>query len=185
MFERWMNILKDTPGSVLWLCVNNALAERNLHREAEARDIAPERLIFAPFVAQDEHLARLSLADLALDTRVYNGHTTTSDALWAGVPVLTLRGRHFASRVSESILSAAGLSELVASDLDAFQAQAIEIAGDVGKIKRLKEKVAEARQTSPLFDTKGFVRHFECGLAEVWRKAMVGLPLEALLVEDK
>jgi len=185
MFERWMNILKATPGSVLWLCVNNALAERNLRREAEARDIASERLIFAPFVAQDEHLARLSLADLALDTRVYNGHTTTSDALWAGVPVLTVRGRHFASRVSESILSAAGLSELVASDLDAFQAQAIEVAADVGKIKRLKEKVAEARQSSPLFDTKSFVRHFECGLAEVWRKAIVDLPLEALLVEDK
>lgn len=185
MFDRWMNILKATPGSVLWLCVNNALAERNLRREAEVRDVDSERLIFAPFVAQDEHLARLPLADLALDTRVYNGHTTTSDALWAGVPVLTVRGQHFASRVSESILSAAGLTELVAADLDAFQELAIEVAGDEGKIRRLKEKVAEARQSSPLFDTKAFVRYFERGLEEIWRKAMVGLPLEALMVDDK
>jgi len=184
MFERWMNILKATPGSVLWLCVNNALAERNLCREAEARNIAPERLVFAPFVAQDQHLKRLALADLALDTRIYNGHTTTSDALWAGVPVLTVRGHHFASRVSESILSAAGLSELVAKDLDAFQAQAIEIAGESGKIGNLKEKVAAARRTSHLFDTEGFVRRFECGLAEIWRKSKAGLAPEPLLIGD-
>ena len=125
--------------------------------------------------AEREMISRYS-ADLALDTRIYNGHTTISDALWAGVPVVTVKGRHFASRVSESILRAIGLEELVADDLEGFEATAVEIACQQGKIADLKAKIAAARPTALLFDTTRFVRDFERGLAEIWQKYAAGEP---------
>ncbi|MEE2933961.1 MAG: hypothetical protein VX941_11165 [Pseudomonadota bacterium] len=174
MFSTWMRVLGAVKDSVLWLCANNSLAESNLKRVAHEHGIAPHRLIFAPFVNQETHLMRLSAADLALDTRIYNGHTTTSDALWAGVPVLTLKGMHFASRVSESILHAIGLDELVVDGLDAFEVAAIELAEKTGKIDTIKARIADLRNVAPLFDTVGFVHDFERGLAEIHQKRMLG-----------
>ena len=138
----------------------------------------------APYVAQDKHMERLALADLALDTRIYNGHTTTSDALWAGVPVITVKGRHFASRVSESILSAMDLAELVAEGLDAFECLAIEIAKDSARLEKLKEKIAAARGQLPLFDTERFVRNWERGLREIWQKYRENQTITPILIED-
>jgi len=174
MFSAWMRVLSAVEDSVLWLCANNSRAERNLKRVALEHDIDPHRLIFAPFVNQETHLMRLSAADLALDTRIYNGHTTTSDALWAGVPVLTLKGMHFASRVSESILHAIGLDELVVDGLDAFEAAAIKLATTAGKIDTIKARIADLRNDAPLFDTVEFVHDFERGLAEIHQKRMSG-----------
>lgn len=174
MFSCWMRILNSVGNSVLWLCTNNIEAEKNLKRYAREHGIDDSRLIFAPFVDQETHISRLSAADLALDTRIYNGHTTTSDALWAGVPVLTLRGRHFASRVSESILNALGVDELVVRSLDAFEIAAVDLASVPGKISKIKAKIADQRVNAPLFDTVGFVRDFERGLLEIQRKKLVG-----------
>jgi predicted O-linked N-acetylglucosamine transferase (SPINDLY family) len=128
MFDVWMRILQQVPEGVLWLLSTNKIAEENLRREAEARGIKSERLIFADRLPKDEHLARLRFADLTLDTRIYNGHTTTSDALWAGVPVITLQGSHFASRVSSSVLSAIGLPEVVTHSLEEYEALAVQLA---------------------------------------------------------
>ena len=174
MFSTWMRVLGAVKESVLWLCVNNSRAEKNLTRVAREHGIDPHRIIFAPFVDQEFHLKRLSAADLALDTRIYNGHTTTSDALWAGVPVLTLKGMHFASRVSESILHAIGLDELVIDGLEAFEGAAIDLASKRGEIDTIKAKIADLRNDAPLFDTVGFVHDFERGLAEIHRKRMLG-----------
>ncbi len=174
MFSTWMRVLGAVEDSVLWLCANNSWAEKNLKRVAREHDIDPHRLIFAPFVNQENHLKRLSAADLALDTRIYNGHTTTSDALWAGVPVLTLKGMHFASRVSESILNAIGLDELVVDSLDAFEVTAIDLALKTGKIDTIKAKIADLRSGAPLFDTVGFVHDYERGLAEIHNKRILG-----------
>ena len=129
IFDLWMRLLEGVAGSVLWLLEANALAEDNLNREAAARGIDPARVVFAGRIPKDEHLARLECADLALDTRIYNGHTSTSDALWAGLPVLTLKGRHFASRVSASILAAAGIPELITECLEDYEALALRLAG--------------------------------------------------------
>ncbi len=111
---------------------------------------------------------RLKLADLVLDTRIYNGHTTTSDALWAGVPVITLKGSHFASRVSASILTAVGLPDLVTHSLEEYAALAGELSRDGDRLRRLREKLAENRLTEPLFDTPRFVRNLEAAYRQMW-----------------
>ena len=156
MFDLWMDLLRDVPGSVLWLLGGPAPLERNLRAEAARRSIAPERLIFATHCPKPAHLARLSLADLALDTRIYNGHTTSSDALWAGVPLLALRGHHFASRVSASLLHAMDLDELIADSLPAYRDLALSLARDSASLTRLRRRLADARKTAPLFDTGAF-----------------------------
>jgi protein O-GlcNAc transferase len=161
MFDLWMGLLRETPGSVLWLLGGPVPLERNLRREAGARGVAPERLIFAPHRPKTDHLARLSLADLALDTRLYNGHTTSSDALWAGLPLIALNGRHFASRVSASLLHALGLEDLIVDSLAAYRDLALALASDPGRLASLRERLAQARKTAPLFDTARFIRNLE------------------------
>jgi protein O-GlcNAc transferase len=156
MFDLWMDLLRETPGSVLWLLGGLALLESNLRREARARGIAPERLIFAPHRPKTDHLARLSLADLALDTRLYNGHTTTSDALWAGLPLVALNGRHFAS-----LLHALGLGDLVVDSLEAYRDLVLALARDPARLASLRERLVQARKTAPLFDTARFIRNLE------------------------
>ncbi|NKB58567.1 MAG: tetratricopeptide repeat protein [Alphaproteobacteria bacterium] len=184
MFGAWMEILRDIPNAVLWLLPNNALAVENLRREAGAAGIAGERLVFADMAPKAQHLKRAALADLTLDTRIYNGHTTTSDMLWAGVPVLTLRGTHFASRVSASLLTAFGLPELVTESLEDYKALACELARSPDRLARVRDSVAERRLTSPLYDTEQFTRDLERAYAEMWRRYKNGEAPKRLAVSE-
>jgi protein O-GlcNAc transferase len=169
MFDVWMRILQQVPESVLWLLFRNKIAEKNLIHEAEARGVKSERLIFTDKIPKDEHLARLRLADLALDTRIVNGHTTTSDTLWAGVPVITLQGSHFASRVSSSILSAIGVPELITHSLQEYEALAVRLAHHPLELQAIRQKITENRLVAPLFDTPRFVRNLEKAYKEMWK----------------
>lgn len=169
IFDCWMNILKRVPDSVLWLLWDNRMAEENLKRAARARDVHAARLIFSRKLSKEEHLSRMRLADLALDTRVYNGHTTTSDSLWAGVPVVTIMGAHFASRVSASIISAIEMPELISHSLKEYEDLAVHLASEVNQLFRLRQKLATHRNTTPLFDTRRFARNLEYAYKRMWR----------------
>ena len=160
-FDGWMRILLATPGSMLWLTQHNATAVSNLRREAEARGVSAERLVFAPFAEQPVHLARLSRADLVLDENPYNGHTTTSDALWVGAPVLTFPGETFVSRVAGSLLRAAGLPELICDSEATFEATAIAFGREPERLRAIREKLATMVRSSALFDTEGYARKIE------------------------
>lgn len=161
VFDVWMNLLKQVPNSVLWLLECNALAKANLIKEAEKRGVTKERLIFAPRVAMAEHMARQTCADLFLDTLPYNAHTTTSDALWMGLPVLTCSGETFASRVAGSLLQAADLPELITFSLQEYQAKALELANNPAELMRIKTHLKNKREQLPLFDTAQFARDLE------------------------
>ncbi|MCP3465897.1 tetratricopeptide repeat protein [Bradyrhizobium sp. CCGUVB23] len=174
LFDVWMRLLAKTAGSVLWLFDGGQIARENLRREAVARGIAAERIVFAPPVAIDEHLARHQLADLFLDTLPYNAHTTASDALWAGLPVLTCLGTAFPGRVAASLLNAVGLPELVTRSLDEYEGLALRIAHDSELRTALKSKLATHRSTWPLFDTVGMTRHIEKAFSEMWRRHCAG-----------
>ncbi|MEW6584689.1 MAG: tetratricopeptide repeat protein [Nitrospirota bacterium] len=185
MFDIWMRIMKQVPESILWLGLGNRLAEVNLKRESEARGVKAERLIFAENLPKDEHLGRLRFAGLALDTRIVNGHTTTSDALWSGVPVLTLQGSHFASRVSSSILSAMDLPELITYSTEEYETLAVRLACDSVKLKEIRQKIAKNRLTTPLFDTPRFVRNLETAYKEIWKLFLAGnAPRQIEVLED-
>lgn len=170
LFDVWMRLLAKTAGSVLWLLEGDPIARENLRREAVARGIAAERIVFAPHVSADAHLARHRLADLYLDTLPYNAHTATSDALWAGLPVVTCLGTAFAGSVAASILNAIGLPELVTRSLDDYESLALRIAHDSELRTALKSKLATHRTTWPLFDTVGMTRHIEKAFNEMWRR---------------
>ena len=162
MFDLWMRLLKAVDESVLWLPDVNDTTRRNLLQEAESRGIADARLVFASYVTSGaEHLARLGLADLFLDTRPYNAHSSASDALWAGVPVLTQPGDTFAGRVGASLLSACGLSELIADSAPSYEAIALRLATDKAEHAALKAKLERNRMSCALFDTARFTRHLE------------------------
>jgi protein O-GlcNAc transferase len=161
VFDRWMRILSQVDCSVLWLFGDNRETIANLKKAAAARDVRPERLVFANSMPLADHLARHQLADLFLDTLPYNAHTTGSDALWTGVPVLTCRGDTFASRVGASLLHAVRLPELVATSLDAYEETAVGLARDTEKLGSIKRKLAKHRLTTPLFDTELFTKHME------------------------
>ena len=161
LFDIWMRLLGKVDGSVLWLLQGNDTIRGNLRHEAEARGIDPERLIFAGRTTPELHLARQQLADLVLDTLPYNAHTTASDALWAGLPVVTTPGKSFPARVAASILNAAGLPELIAADLASYEALALKLATDPAALAEVKAKLAQSRGTAPLFDTKRFTRNLE------------------------
>ena len=161
VFDRWMRILSQIDGSVLWLFGENQETMANLRKAAAARNVSPERLVFAKRLPLADHLARHRLADLFLDTLPYNAHTTGSDALWAGVPVLTCRGDTFAGRVGVSLLHAVRLPELITTSLDAYEATAVGLARDPEKLGNIKRKLAEHRLRTPLFDTELFTKHME------------------------
>lgn len=169
LFDVWARVLHAVPGSVLWLYAGNPLTAANLRREGAARGLAPERLVIAPPLPQPDHLARHRLADLFLDTLPYNAHTTASDALWAGLPVLTCRGPTFAGRVAASLLEAAGLPELVTGDLGAYEALAIGLAREPARLAGLRATLAAGRDTCALFDTPRFVRGLEAAFETMWR----------------
>jgi predicted O-linked N-acetylglucosamine transferase (SPINDLY family) len=182
MFAAWMDILDAVPDAVLWLQANNDLAMTNLRAAVAAADIDPARLIFAGFLPKAAHLQRLALADLALDTRIYNGHTTTSDALWAGLPVITLRGAHFASRVSASLLTAFGLPALIAETMDGYREVVISLARDPSRLAALRGDIKNRRATAPLFDTARFARDLERAYGEMCRRHHAGEAIRRLVV---
>jgi predicted O-linked N-acetylglucosamine transferase (SPINDLY family) len=183
VFDAWMRLLGQIDSSVLWLSSSNAHAPNNLRREAEKRGVAGDRLVFAPRAALNEdHLARVRLADLFLDTLYYNAHTTAADALWAGVPVLTYPGGTFASRVAGSLLAAIGLPELIVGSLAEYENLALQLARDPARLAGLRHKLAFNRDTFPLFDTSRFARHIEAAYTTMWERAGRGEPPESFAV---
>ena len=184
MFDVWMRLLAAVEHSVLWLPEANETARRNLAREAEMRGVLAERLIFAPYVNDPAaHLARLSLGDLFLDTLPYNAHSTASDALWAGLPVLTTPGGSFAGRVAASLLRAAGLPELVAESVQAYEDRALRLAREPALLAELRLKLSRNRTRCPLFDTKQFTRHLEAAYAGMIDRHRRGQPPESFAIE--
>lgn len=174
-FDGWMRILTQVPRSVLWLLEDNPLAPLNLKKEAGQRGVSPDRLVFAKRLALPEHLARHRLADLFLDTLPYNAHTTASDALWAGLPVLTCAGEAFASRVAASLLNAIHLSELITSTQEQYESLAIELASNPGRLLAIKQKLTRNRLVAPLFDTRLFARHIEAAYTQMHERCQAGL----------
>jgi predicted O-linked N-acetylglucosamine transferase (SPINDLY family) len=165
------------PDAVLWLIRSNAPAERNLRRAAADAGLDPARLVFAPRLPKADHLARHIHADLFLDTHFVNAHTTAVDALWAGVPVLTWPGRSFVARVGASVVTAAGLEELIAADRDSYVAMAVALGRDRAAAQALKARLAAGRGApGSLFDTRGYARRLETAYGEMWRRYAAGLP---------
>jgi protein O-GlcNAc transferase len=176
VFDVWMRALRAVPDSVLWLLQDNAAVVGNLRREAAARGVDAGRLIFAPRLSAEEHLARHRLADLFLDTLPYNAHTTASDSLWVGVPLLTCLGHAFAGRVAASLLYAVGLPQLITHDLDAYFARAVELATDRTQLAGLRRHLNDDRFKHPLFDTQRFCRHLEAAYTTMWQRQEQGSP---------
>jgi predicted O-linked N-acetylglucosamine transferase (SPINDLY family) len=170
MFDLWMRLLQQIEGSVLWLLESNAFVAGNLRCEAKARGVAPDRLVFAPPINLEDHLARHRLADLFLDTLPYNAHTTASDALWAGLPVITCKGSTFAGRVAASLLTAINLPELITHSLQEYEVLALKLARDPALLTSLKQKLARNRETTPLFRSAIFARHVETAYTTMWER---------------
>jgi protein O-GlcNAc transferase len=183
VFDVWMRVVSSVPGSVLWLLQDNPSAAQNLRQAAADRGVQPDRLIFAPRVETGMHLARHRLADLFLDTLPCNAHTTASDALWAGLPVLTCAGRSFGARVAASVVSAAGLSELVTSSLEEYEALAVALAREPGRLTALRTMLTSNREALPLFDTPRFCRHLEAAYRRMWLIHQQGRAPETFAVE--
>lgn len=171
MFDIWMRLLQSVEDSVLWLGMGTEAVVNNLRKEAAGRGVSPHRIVFAPRVPNlQDHLARYRLADLFLDTLPYNAHTTASDALWAGLPVLTCPGRSFASRVAASLLQAVGLPELIAPDARGYEELAVSLARDPAALAALRDRLARNRRTKPLFDTTRFRQELESAYITMWEK---------------
>jgi len=164
VFDTWMNIMRRVPGSVLWLLSDNPWAEANLKAEAQARGLAPSRLIFGPRVSPEDYLARYAVADLFLDTFPFNAGTTANDALWMGLPVLTRTGRTFASRMAGALLTAAGLPELITYDLRSYEDKAVALANDPDHCQHLRQHLQQVRANGALFDTPRFTKNLEQSL---------------------
>ena len=183
VFEVWMGLLRDVEDSVLWLLESNAAAADNLRREARQRGVLPERLVFAPLRPVQEHLARQRAANLFLDTLPYNAHTTASDALRAGLPVVTCLGTTFASRVAASLLYAVGLPELVTHSLADYAALARKLAIEPASLAAVRAKLERNCSTYPLFDTDRFRRHIERAYEAMWARHRRGEPPAHFAVE--
>ena len=184
MFDSWMRILSLTRDSVLWLLADNLIARDNLIKEAVIRGIESSRLVFANRLPNSEHLARHNLADLFLDTLPYNAHTTCSDSLWAGLPVLTLMGHTFPGRVSASLLSALGLPELITKTQDEYEALAIELAKNPHILAEIKFKLANNRLTFPLFGTPLFIKNLETVYIKMHERYLEGSPPECINLQE-
>jgi predicted O-linked N-acetylglucosamine transferase (SPINDLY family) len=181
-FDMWMRILKSVEGSILWLYRDNSFAVDNLLKEARFRGVNPNRLIFAERMDLDQHLPRYRLADLFLDTFPYNAHTTANDSLWAGLPVLTLMGQSFASRVASSLLQAIELPELICHTHAEYEAKAIELALNPQKLADLKKKLANNQKTTPLFNGFQITRNIELAYTSVYQRYQKGLTPEDVFV---
>jgi predicted O-linked N-acetylglucosamine transferase (SPINDLY family) len=183
-FDCWMRILKRVEGSVLWLFDDNPMVSVNLRREAVRRGIDADRLVFAGRKSLPEHLARHRSADLFLDTLPYNAHTTASDALWSGLPVLTLIGESFAGRVAASLLNAVDLPELITSTEEEYEALAIELAVNPGKLDEIRLKLDRTRLAAPLFDIDLYTRHIESAYQEMYNRYHLDLLPDHIYVKS-
>lgn len=183
-FNGWVRILKAVEGGVLWLLEDNPTAGINLRKEAQARGLDPNRLVFAKRMKISEHLARHRVADLFIDTFPYNGHTTASDALWAGVPVLTRIGESFASRVAASSLNAIELPELITTTQEQYESIAIELATIPEKLRFIKQKLERNKLTTALFDTPRFTKHIEAAYKQMYERYQADLPPKNIYIED-
>ncbi|HEV2044798.1 MAG TPA: hypothetical protein VGR05_08980, partial [Sphingomicrobium sp.] len=184
-FEIWMNLLERVAGSTLWLMAASGPATANLLAAAAKRGVDPDRLVFASHLPLAEHLARLRLADLFLDTFNYNAHTTASDALWAGLPVLTKLGEGFAARVAASLLHAVGLDELVTTSEQGYANLAFDLATDPARLAAIRDKLAANRGTSALFDSESFTRHIETGFEAAYQRYLTGASPGDIFVPDQ
>ena len=175
VFDVWCRLLDSVPGSVLWLLASNDQARERLVREAQARGIDPARLVFAPLAMPEDNLARLAHADLFLDTLPVNAHTTASDALWVGVPLVTCVGNAFVGRVAASLLHAVGLPELAVDDLRAYEALARALATDRARLASVRARLRDAREHGPLFDSLRTARELEGLLRRMVERSRAGL----------
>ncbi len=182
LFDIWMRLLAAVPDSLLWLFKGDGEVEPNLRREAETRGVDGARLVFAERLTKPRHLARHVHADLFLDTFPYNAHTTASDALWCGLPIVTRPGRNFASRVAASLVTAIGVPELITPDVEAYEALALKLATDPESLGAIRTKLGENRLKTPLFDTELFARDLERAYAMAWQRHREGLKPSAILV---
>jgi len=184
LFAIWMRVLSRVPDSVLWLLEENRWAKDNLRKEAARFGVSPERLVFAPVRPLAEHLWRYALADLVLDTFPYTSHTTGSDALWAGCPMVTMMGETFASRVAASLLRNVGLEQLIARSFAEYEALALDLAHDRPRLEGLRRHLREHRDTLPLFDSPRFVCGLEAAYAHVWERFAEGETPQAFDVRE-
>jgi predicted O-linked N-acetylglucosamine transferase (SPINDLY family) len=182
LFDIWMRLLQGCPGSILWLLGDEPHVVHNLRREAAARGIGAERLVFAPLLPNEEHLARHRLADLFLDTLPCNAHVTASDALWAGLPMVTCLGNTFAGRVGASLLRAVGLPELVTESLPQYEALAMSLAREPQRLAAFKAKLLQNRERAALFDTARFTHDLERAFETIWQREQTDLVPEAIAV---
>jgi len=182
-FDIWMRLLTQVDGSVLWLQRANKSAKQNLNREAQKRNIDPDRLIFAEMMPISEHLARHQLADLFLDTFNYNAHSTACDALWAGLPIVTKPGQGFPARVAASLLGAIGLSELITQSTEEYERLALDLAQNPEKLRKIKIKLRENRNSTPLFDTQNFTRNIEDAYRQAYQRYCDGLAPDTIFVD--
>jgi len=181
-FDSWMRVLKRVEGSVLWLLMDNRTATANLRREATSRDVDLDRLVFATRAPYADYLARMRAADLFLDSLPFNAGTTASDALWAGVPVITRQGEAFASRMAASLLKAIGLPELITDTQEAYEALAIALATHPEQLNEIRQKLARNRVTAPLFDTPMFTRHLEDAYRQMYERYQADLLPDHIIV---
>ena len=180
VFDRWCSLLRQIDEAVLWLFEANPQARKNLLAQAQRRGVESNRIFWAPRLELAQHMTRISAADLFLDTLPVNAHTTASDALWAGVPVLTVLGETFVSRVAASLLAAAGLPELVAANLEEYEQIALELARNRSRLRALRQRLADNRQSCPLFDGARYTRDFEALLIRMIERLDSDLPPEHL-----
>ena len=183
IFDTWVRILKSVEGSVLWLLEDNPYSLVNLRKEAQSRGLEPSRLVFAKRMELSEHLARHRAADLFLDTLPYNAHTTASDSLWAGVPVLTCMGESFASRVATSLLNAIELPELITTSQEQYETKAIELATNSEKLKAIKQKLERNKLNTALFDTQKFTNHIESAYEQMYQRFHAALAPDHIYIE--
>ena len=183
IFDVWMRLLKAVPGSVLWQLAGDGVVRENLRREAAARGGDPARIVFAPAVPLDQHLARHRIADLFLDTRPWNAHVTASQALWMGLPIVTCAGRSFQCRVAGSLLTAIGLADLVTETLGDYEKLALALATKPERLKEVRERLARNRDTAPLFDIDRYRRHIEAAYETMMEIRRRGEAARAFAVE--
>ncbi|QHI99947.1 tetratricopeptide repeat protein [Xylophilus rhododendri] len=184
LLDSWVRVLRQVPGSVLWLLAGPQPACRALEAEAVSRGLEAGRIVWAEALPLDRHLARHAHADLFLDTFHFNAHTTCSDALWAGLAVLTVPGASFASRVAASLLKAAGLPEMVVDSVKAYEQKAVALARAPEEIRALRERLEAGRRTMPLFDTRRFARRLESAFEAVWARQLQGLAPDHIDLAD-
>jgi predicted O-linked N-acetylglucosamine transferase (SPINDLY family) len=183
-FDIWMRILLKIEGSVLWLRNSNAWSKKNLRTHAETRGVDPSRLVFADRVPMDEHLARKKLADLFFDTFAFNAHTTASEALWAGLPVVTKIGKGFSARVAASLLTAVGLPELITETEQDYEALILHLATNPERLAQIRQKLSDNRLSTPLFDTELFTKNLEDGYQQTYQRYYDGKPPKDIFVSE-